>query len=260
VHIILSFVFGFFISFSSFRLKLLNSKGAAATFILAVIIFYFGEVKWTIPILIFFILSSLLSKLRRKINPKVDSQFQKSDQRDHVQVLANGGFPALIILVNQVYSSELLYVVYVSALAAACSDTWSTEIGTMFNTRTFDILNLHIVEQGTSGGVSLPGFVGSILGAIIISFSALVWITSYKFLGVIIVSGIIGCIFDSVLGSALQAKYNCIICNKTVERKIHCDKNTVHSKGFKRLDNDGVNFSTSIFGGLVSLLFTVLVT
>lgn len=260
MHFVLSFVFGFLVSFISLKLKLLNFKGAAATFILAVIIFCFGDVKWTIPILTFFLLSSLLSKLRRKINPHVDSQFTKTDQRDHVQVLANGGLPGLLILVNQLIPSELFYIAYVSALAGVCSDTWSTEIGTMFKTKTFDILNFNIVEQGTSGGVSLPGFTGSILGAMIISLSAMAWIMDYKFLGVIIFSGIIGSIFDSLLGSTLQAKYTCSVCSRTVERKIHCDRKTIHVKGFKRLDNDGVNFSTSIFGGLISFLLTILIT
>lgn len=260
MHIILSFVFGFLISFISFKLKLLNLKGAAATFILAVIIFYFGEVKWTIPILTFFILSSFLSKLRRKINPHVDLQFTKTDQRDHVQVLANGGFPVVLILMNQFISSELFYIAYVSAIAAVCSDTWSTEIGTFIKTRTFDIMNFQTVEQGVSGGVSILGFAGSILGAIVISISALAWMTDYQYLSVIIFSGIIGSIFDSILGSKLQARYNCVICNALIEKNIHCGKSAVLKRGLNWLNNDGVNFSTSIFGGLISFLFAVLIT
>lgn len=258
MHIILSFVFGFLISFISLKLKLLNLKGAAATFILAVIIFYFGEFKWATPILTFFIFSSLLSKIRRKINPYVDSQFAKTDQRDHGQVLANGGFPALLILVNHFFSSELFYIAYVSAIAAVCSDTWSTEVGTFIKTRTFDILNFRTVQQGVSGGVSILGFAGGILGAIIISISALAWMTDHQYLILIIFSGIIGSIFDSILGSKLQAKYNCVICNALIEKNIHCGKSAVLARGFKWLDNDGVNFSTSIFGGLISFLFASL--
>ena len=163
---------GLFISVISYKLRLLNLKGAIATFFLAWIIFSFGQVKWTIPILSFFIFSNLLSKFRKKINPKVNSYFQKTDERDHVQVLANGGFPGILVLINQIHTSELFYIAYVSAVAAVCSDTWATEIGTLFNSKTFNIINFHRVEQGISGGVSLIGFIGAALGAILISVSA----------------------------------------------------------------------------------------
>jgi len=100
MNLILGVLLGLIISLISYRLRLLNLKGAIATFLLAVIIFTLGSWMWTIPISSFFTLSSLLSKLRKKINPKVDLYFQKIDERDHVQVLANGGFPGILVLIN----------------------------------------------------------------------------------------------------------------------------------------------------------------
>ena len=204
LHLFLSVLFAFFISIISLKTKLLNLKGSVATFILAIIIFYFGAIKWTVPILTFFVFSSLLSKIRKKMNPKVDSYFQKTDQRDHIQVMANGGFPGIIILVNQFYTSELFYIAYVSAIAAVCSDTWATEIGTFFNTKTFNIMDFKLVEQGISGGVSLIGFIGAVLGSVVISISAFQWINHYELLIILIASGFLGSTFDSVLGSTFQ--------------------------------------------------------
>lgn len=239
---------------------LLSLKGATATFVLAVIIFALGSWMWTIPILSFFILSSFLTKFRKKINPRVDSIFQKSDERDHVQVLANGGFPGIIILLNQIHTMELYYIAYVSAIAAACSDTWATEIGTLFNTKTFNIINFNPVEQGISGGVSVIGFIGAALGATIITISAAPWLNiSYELFSIILASGFLASVFDSILGSTYQAKYNCLVCGKTIENKFHCGKNTVHTNGIKWLDNDAVNFAASLFGGLMSLAATSLV-
>ena len=56
-------VFALIISLVSFRFKVLSSSGSVATFLLAAIIYGIGGWKWTIPILIFFITSSLLSKI-----------------------------------------------------------------------------------------------------------------------------------------------------------------------------------------------------
>lgn len=259
MHLFLSISLGILISFISLKLKLLSLKGAIATFILAWIIFYHGEFKWTAPILTFFIFSSLLSKARKRITPQVDSYFQKSDERDHVQVIANGGFPGILILIYQFAHSELLYIAYVSAIAAVCSDTWSTEIGTLFHFKTYNIINFLQVEPGISGGVSVIGFIGGILGSVIILVSASCWINKFEPMFIIAAAGILGSVFDSFLGATLQAKYKCSVCKRLVEKKNHCDKLTLHSKGFKWLNNDGVNFATSVFGGIISFVFMSLI-
>jgi len=260
LNLALGLILGLFISTISYKFKLLNLKGAIATFFLAWIIFTFGQIKWTIPILSFFIFSSLLSKIRKKINPKVDKIFPKTDERDHIQVLVNGGFPGILILINQFHTSELYYIAYVSAIAAVCSDTWATEIGTLLNSKTFDIIHFNRVEQGISGGVSLIGFVGAGLGAILIIVSAYPWLNYVNEIIIIVfISGFLGSTFDSVLGSTLQGKSNCTICSKTVENEFHCGLNTVHTKGFKWLNNDAVNFAASLSGGFISLALVLII-
>lgn len=254
MNVLLSVIFGIITAAISFKLKLLNLKGALVTFILAVIIFYFGGVKWSTPILTFFILSSILSKIRKRVNPSVDSYFQKSDTRDHFQVLANGGFPGIMILLNQVVQLELFYIAYVSAIAAACSDTWATEIGTLFNFKTYNIINFAPVEQGISGGVSAVGFAGAILGAMIILFSAIHWISSLEAGVIIFASGFTGSVLDSVIGASLQAKYKCMTCNKITERKIHCGTPSIQSAGLSWLNNDGVNFASCSASGVISIV------
>lgn len=258
--IIVTAVLGFVISYSSLKLKFLSVSGAIVTFFLTFIVFYLGDVKWTVPILTFFILSSLLSKIRKRINPKVDSHFPKTEMRDRCQVLANGGFPGLVILCNQFLMSELFYIIYVSAIAAVCADTWATEIGNIINVNTYDVVRFHIIEQGISGGVSIIGFCGSLLGAIVISVSALPWLNNTIFTIAIFLSGILASIFDSILGSTVQCRFKCTVCNEVIEKKEHCGFPANHLKGFKWLNNDGVNFATSVFGGLISIAFSSLIS
>ena len=96
VNFIICTIIAFVIAVISFKIKFLTKSGSIATFLLAAVIFSFGGLKWSLPILSFFILSSILSKIRKKQNEKVETYFEKSGTRDHMQVIANGGIGAAV--------------------------------------------------------------------------------------------------------------------------------------------------------------------
>jgi len=241
----------------SYYVKFLTRSGSTATFLLASFIFGFGGWKWSIPIMAFFILSSILSKVRKKANEAVETYFEKSGVRDHWQVIANGGIGGILVILNLIYQSELFYYIYVSSLAAVCADTWATEIGTMYKTKTYNILNLKPIDQGVSGGISLVGTLGGVLGAMIIALSGIYWVNvnGLQFILFIILSGVAGSFFDSILGASIQAQFECGICGKITEKEFHCDEITIHKKGFNWLNNDLVNLLAGIGGGAFILLF-----
>ena len=255
--IILSSLIALIIALISYYVKFLSKSGSIATFILASLIFSFGGLKWSIPILSFFILSSLLSKVRKKRNDKVETYFEKSGTRDHWQVIANGGLGGILVVLNFIYPDELFYFVYVSSLAAVCADTWATEIGTLYKTKTYNILNFKQVEQGVSGGISVIGTFGGIAGALVISLSASPWVkfNLINYFLFIVLAGIIGSIFDSFLGATIQAQFECRICGKITERIVHCNKNTLRVRGLYWLNNDIVNLLAGLCGGIFILFF-----
>lgn len=259
-NLFLGILFGSMISISSYKLNLLSITGAVSTFVLAFIIFGLGQYKWTIPILSFFIFSSVISKVRKLINPSADKYSVRKGKRDHIQVFANGGIPVILILIYQLQSSELIYIAYVSAIAAVCSDTWSTEIGTMVKTKTINIFNLQEIEQGLSGGVSINGFLGAVIGSFLITVSAIPWLNNLSVVMLIIfLSGILGSLIDSILGASIQAKYKCNICGDITETLIHCGEKTYKKSGVKWINNDVVNFAASSFGALVPILISMLI-
>lgn len=242
----------------SFKLRFLSASGSAATFLLAGIIFGFGGWKWSIPILTFFILSSVLSKIRKKTGKQIETMFEKTSVRDHWQVLANGGLGGILILIDQIYPDELNYVLYVASLAAVCADTWATEIGTFTRTNTYNILNFKPIEQGTSGGVSVIGTTGAVLGAFAIALSGLGWIDQAKLslVSYIVLAGVIGSLFDSYLGATIQAQFKCAQCEKITEKKYHCEQTTVPYKGLLWMNNDFVNLCAGI-SGIVVIIFLI---
>ncbi len=245
------------ISILSYNFKFLNFRGTVAIFLLAMVIFGLGGWKWTIPILVFFVLSSLISKLKRKNLAIAEKYIEKSTPRNHIQVFANGGIGGILVILNYFFPSELFYIVFVSSIAAVCADTWSTEIGTFKQAVTVNILSFKEVQQGISGGVSFPGTIGGVLGASIIAASSLLWLglKHINYVIFIIFAGMIGNLFDSILGASLQAKYKCNVCSKITERSFHCGQNSLLIKGFKIINNDVVNFATAAIGGLFGFLF-----
>ncbi len=253
----ISFLIAFLIVFISFRLKFLTFSGSVATFFLASIIFSLGGIQWSVPILTFFILSSLLSKERKKKNESVELYFEKSGTRDYMQVLANGGIGGVLVIINFLTQNDFYYLLYLSSLSAVCADTWSTEFGTWKKTETYNILTFRKVKQGVSGGISLIGSFGALLGTIVISMSGLFWINMnyihYFFL--IIISGFLGSIIDSILGATFQLQHECNVCKKITERNIHCGTETNYYKGVKWINNDAVNFIVSLTAPLVIIIF-----
>lgn len=71
---------------------------------------------------------------------------------------------------------------------------------------------------------------------------------------IIIASGILGNLLDSLLGSLVQVKFICKICRKVVEAETHCGVKTNYYKGFQWIDNNVVNFIASFSGILFFIL------
>ncbi len=257
-HILIGqFVLGIFLAAAivvvSLRFHFLKPSGVAATFLLAIIIFGIGGWQWTVPILIFFVASSLLSKFGKKRKSAFDLLFEKSDTRDAGQVAANGGVAGMLVLCQCIVpSNEFWYPLYLASLAAVTADTWGTEIGVLAHGSPRSILTMKRVETGTSGGVSLAGIVGGACGAFLIALSGSGWFHfDVRLIVFVIFSGIAGSLADSFLGATIQAQYRCVVCGKVTEKKRHCEKDTVLVRGVRWINNDAVNWACAIVGVVV---------
>lgn len=252
LQLTIGLLLAFGVSVASFYLNFLDKSGAIATFLLATIIFGFGGWKWSIPILVFFILSSLLSKAGKKIKTGANQFFSKGSQRDYAQVLANGGTAGFIMILYMFYEIPQFYFFYLASIAAAMADTWATEIGTLAKQQPRLISTLKKVPTGTSGGITILGFVGSILGAFILAMSGLIFFPNntslIQILLSITISGTLASLLDSYLGATVQVQYTCAVCNKITERQFHCSTETSPTSGIKWISNDLINFINTISG------------
>ncbi len=256
---------------ASLSLKFLSASGATATFLLASNIFSMGGIVWTVPIMTFFVLSSILSKIGKAQKKKYDLIFEKGSQRDMGQVFANGGIGWLLMIwysfVTDSTLRDLIYIGYLGTIAAVQADTWATEIGTIVrNPKPISIVNFKPVPAGTSGGITFIGTMGGFIGACVICASA--WLSNWDKMAELGVwnsfaliggSGLLASLVDSFLGATLQAQYYDPIRQKITERthSLKEDGTLIENelqKGYRWMDNDLVNFICGMTGAGMAIL------
>ncbi len=149
--------------------------------------------------------------------------------------MANGSLPSAVVIVWWFTGLQVFYMGYLSGVSAAAADTWATEIGTLSNRKPRLTTSFVEVPNGSSGAISLLGFLGSIGGSFSIVVASSPWLRNGNFfqISLIVVSaGIIGSIADSLAGATIQSQYTCEKCSRTTERLTCCDGTTTRSKGW----------------------------
>jgi uncharacterized protein (TIGR00297 family) len=259
VQLITGIVLAALVAGLSYRFRFLKLSGAVVTFLLGSIIFGFGGIKYTVPILVFFIFSSLLSKIGSRKKKEFESSFEKSGVRDMYQVLANGGVAGILVMLIFFLHGITWYPQYLVAVAVATADTWATELGVFSRSRPYLITNFKQVSVGSSGAISILGSLAAMAGSIIILLAGLYFLNKEGQLTLPIVctvigGGVLGCFIDSLVGATIQAQYQCRICQKNTEKKIHCHQATTLIKGNVLITNDWVNFLSIATGTLVNFV------
>jgi len=230
------------------RISLLKKNGSITAFLMGIILFSIAKWQFLIPISIFFLTSSLLSK----ISLYFFNKNKKESNRDLTQVLCNGITPLFFSILWFYTSKELFFFSFLASISAVNSDTWATEIGSLSKKKPFNSINyFKKINKGESGGITLFGIIGAILGSIITSFFS---IKDIKILILVSISGFLACYFDSILGSTLQGKFKCKKCKKKNEIGFHCNETSELIHGFKIFTNNFVNFLCSSFSGLALII------
>ncbi|MCH8273584.1 MAG: DUF92 domain-containing protein [Armatimonadetes bacterium] len=217
-----------------FVLRLLTWDGAVAAAVVGGLVWEAGRWPWVVPLLLFFITSSLLSRAGRAT--KREAGLDAAPRRA-IQVFANGGPQTLCAALFPFHSDNpALAAAALAGFAAANADTWGTEIGSLLGKRFYRIGTLAEATRGASGAISVAGLIASFAGAAVVSAAAPL-IGRPDLIGLLAVIGFGASLMDSVLGDLVQARYT-TRDGATVEAPTPGSK---HIRGIRWMTNDAVN-------------------
>ncbi|MFL5573200.1 MAG: DUF92 domain-containing protein [Gemmatimonadaceae bacterium] len=238
------------------RTRTLSTSGALAAWVAGTLCVAAGW-AWGALLLAMFVSASGLSGIGEKRKAeRLRGVIDIRRERDAAQVIANGGLHAVAAAGFMIFPSPVWYAMGAGALAAAASDTWATELGTLFGGEPISITSGSRVAAGTSGGITAVGTAAAVGGALFIAAATLLANWPVPFAAVSL-GGMAGALADSLLGGTIQERRWCELCACSTERRVHdCGTLTQHVGGVTRFENDAVNMLCSGVGAVVALLLS----
>lgn len=188
--------------------KKLTVAGAVGGGILAIVIYLGGGWTGVAMLGLFFALSVTATRLQKNVKRILGVPNAENEQRTLGQVLANGGVAAImgILAFALPQHKEIFLLMLASGLSSATADTLSSELGTIYGSRFYNILNFKNDRRGENGVVSLEG---TMLGFMDSGMIAFVYSLGYGWsahFSWIVIAGTIGNLVDSLLGATLERK------------------------------------------------------
>jgi uncharacterized protein (TIGR00297 family) len=249
------FLFITVISIVAYFRKSLSVSGAIAAVMVGSMIYLGFGLKGLIMLGIFFSTSSFWSSYKSNQKQQYEEMLEKGSQRDWVQVFANGGIAAICSILYYFTNDFLWGIAFLTSLASATGDTWSSEIGPLSKRPPISVRNFKYVEPGTSGAISILGTFSAIIGVGVITlFGILLFPTSLNIAWIIFCFGIIGNGIDTYLGAYYQRSYRCEKCSFETEKPFHCGEKAKKISGTTLLNNDGVNFLSNLLAPVLAIL------
>ncbi len=225
-----AFVLIFVVALISVIADKLNAVAAIAGSIVAAFIFIGAAYTGIAMLAAFFVLGSVATSHKIKTKMEWGLAEKNKGRRNAGQVLANGGIAAVAGLCawKNPQQQNLFHLMIAASLASATADTLSSELGTVYGKKFYNILTLKKDTRGLDGVASIEGTIIGIAGSAIIAAIYCFGFGWSKNFVLIIIAGTIGNITDSFLGALLEQK--------------------------KYLSNNAVNFLNTLIAALVILL------
>jgi len=246
------------------KAKAVDFGGAIACILIGFLILIGGGLYWFTIMVVFFIVSTQFTKLRYSFKEELGFAQEKGGVRSWPNAMANGGVAAILAVAEFLFGGGIYGAAFLGAMASATADTLATEIGLLSKQKPKLITNLRkTVPIGTSGGVTPIGTISALFASFFIGAVAtllgIVEAPYIKTLTLVTAGGIIGSIIDSILGATFQRIGLCKICQKTTEKLRHCGKPSKRLRGLNFMDNNVVNFFSTLSGAVSAMALFILI-
>jgi uncharacterized protein (TIGR00297 family) len=255
------FIVVFFALFA-FIQKVIDGRGLLASMMVGFAVIYGGGITWFVIVAVFFILGVVFTLYKYGYKKKLGSAQGKRGERSWPNILANGGLASVFSVGEFLRQDPAFEALFLGAVAAAAADTVATELGLLNKTQPRLITRPSMaVSPGTSGGVSLCGYLGAFVASMAIGVMALVLRvmgTSPLVIAFCVTAGMGGATVDSVIGATVQRKGICKVCQKQTEELTHCGERTKMTGGIAFVENNFVNVIATLAGAIFFLTIATL--
>jgi len=224
----------FVLALGAYAARGVGVSGAVWGWVLGTVLYALGGWPVFLMLVLFFVLGTVCTKLGYSKKAALGIAQEKGGRRGAKNAFANvsaGTIFAFLAVATPFKGPFLLAAV--AAFATAASDTVASEIGQAYGRRHFLVTTLRRVPAGTDGAVSMEGTVAGVLASLLLGGTA--WwagIASPAGVGIIVVAAFIGTTLESYLGAGLEQA--------------------------NMIDNELVNFSNTVAGGVAALVLAVL--
>ncbi|MCU0425414.1 MAG: DUF92 domain-containing protein [Candidatus Kapabacteria bacterium] len=190
----------------SVALRKIDAWGGVVGWICSFCIFLGGG--WTCLglLFVFFAGGSLASSWKIDRKREIGAAQENGGIRSVVHALSNGGVAAACGVCAWLFPQEAMMwkVMLAASLAAATSDTFSSEFGTLYGRRFVNILTLRRDERSKDGVISLEGLAWGLAGSALVAVVFALGLGWTWAVGVIFGTGLVANLIDSALGAGLQ--------------------------------------------------------
>jgi uncharacterized protein (TIGR00297 family) len=232
------------LGYASYALETASIPGMVTGVFLGLLTLVLGGLPWFATLIAFFGVGGLSTKYRYDVKAEHGVAEDNEGARGSGNVLGNSAVALLALLAYAAATADLhpsmdgglaplAAFAFAGSLAAAMSDTLSSEIGGVYENPRL-VTTLEVVEPGTDGAVTWQGEVAGVAGAALVAAVSvplgLVPTTATAAVAVV-VAGVVGMSVDSLLGATVEGRW---------------------------LGNQGVNFFATLSGAVAGAALALL--